>query len=37
MDEDPDYRQVSRYMAAFIILPVIGYGVVRMLFHLLAG
>lgn len=37
MEDDPDYRQVTRYMAAFIALPMIVYGIVRMLFHLLAG
>lgn len=37
MEDDPDYRQVTRYMAAFIVLPIMGYGIIRMLFHLLAG
>lgn len=36
MEDDPDYRQINRYMAAFIILPTIAYGIVRMLLHLLA-
>lgn len=36
MEDDPDYRQLSRYMAAFIVLPILGYGIVRMLF-VLAG
>lgn len=37
MEDDPDYKQLSRFMAAFIILPIIAYGIVRMLFAILAG
>lgn len=37
MEDDPDYRQINRYMAAFIALPMLAYAIIRMLFHLLAG
>ena len=37
MEDDPDYKQLNRYMAAFIVLPIMAYGIIRLLFHLLAG
>lgn len=32
MEDDPDYKQLSRFMAAFIVLPIAAYGVIRLLF-----
>lgn len=37
MEDDPDYRQLKNYMGAFIVLPIIAYGIIRLLFHLPAG
>lgn len=35
--EDPELQNLKNFMGAFIALPIIAYGVIRMLFHLLAG
>jgi hypothetical protein len=37
MEDDPDYRQLMNTMGALIVLPIIAYGIIRLLFHLLAG
>lgn len=37
MEDDPDYRQLKNFMGAFVVLPIMAYGIVRMLFHLLSG
>ena len=37
MEDDPDYRQLMNVMGAFVVLPIIAYGIIRLLFHILAG
>lgn len=34
---DHQFRQVNRFMAAFIVLPILAYGIIRMLFAILAA
>lgn len=35
MEDDPDYRQLKNYMGAFVLLPILAYGIIRLLFVLL--
>jgi hypothetical protein len=37
MEDDPDYIQLTRFMTTFIALPILFYGIMRMLFYVLAG
>lgn len=37
MGDDPDYRQLMNTMGALVVLPIMAYGIIRLLFHLLAG
>jgi hypothetical protein len=37
MEDDPDYRQIKNVMGTFVVFPIMAYGIIRLLFHLLAG
>jgi hypothetical protein len=37
MEAHPHYRELSRYMAVFVALPIIAHRIAGMLFQLIAG
>lgn len=37
MEDDPDYRNLHNTMLLVIVAPIMAYGIIRLLFHLLAG
>lgn len=34
MEDDPDYRELKNVMGAFVVLPILAYGIVRLIFVL---